>query len=438
MQRTTRRSFLRATAGAVAASTAIPYFFTAQAEEHARPRSQNDRFRIAAIGMRYQGTVITELAAPYGDLVAIADVDREVGEEAVEHFGGKATLYEDYRQMLDKEKIDVLLIGAPDHWHVKMCLDAARAGVDIFCEKPLTLTVDEGKRLCKVIAETGCVCQVGSWQRSDHRFRLACEMVRSGRIGELREIEVVLGKNQAGGPFAVEDPPPHLNWDLWQGQTPDVPYIKERSHYTFRWWYEYSGGQMTDWGTHHIDIAQWAAGAERSGPVEVYGTAKMPEVTNGYNVATDFEARYVYPNGVTMTVLDHGRNGVMLTGTEGRIFVNRGTLAGRPVEDLADAPLEREDFRLYAHDNLNRPPRMGKIDSTVNHMGNFFDCVRTRNTPVSDVVSQHRSATTCHLGNIAMHLGRPLRWDPERERFVDDDEANRWLSRPQRAGYETV
>ncbi|MDZ7617286.1 MAG: gfo/Idh/MocA family oxidoreductase, partial [Patescibacteria group bacterium] len=303
-------------------------------------------------------------------------------------------------------------------------------------EKPLTLTIDEGKLLSKVIAETGRVFQVGSWHRSDHRFRLACEMVRGGRIGKLQEVEVILGKNVTGGPFAVEDPPAHLNWDLWQGQTPAVPYIKERSHYTFRWWYEYSGGQMTDWGAHHMDIAQWAIGAEPNGPVAIEGKARMPEVPNGYNVALDYEARYVFPNEVTMTVLDHGRNGVMFVGTEGRIFVNRGTISGKPVEDLTDAPLEREDFRLYSHDNLDRPPRMGKHDSILNHMGNFFDCVKTRNTPISDVVSQHRSVSTCHLGNIAMRLGRPLRWDPEKEQFLGDDEANQWLSRPQRAGYE--
>ncbi len=438
MQRITRRNFLRTTAGTIAGASAVPYVFTAHADDADKPRSKNDRFRIAAIGMRYQGTVITEIAAEYGDIVAIADVDREIGEKAVEHFGGKATLYEDYRWMLDKEKIDTVMIGTPDHWHAKISIDAARAGLDIYCEKPLTLTIDEGKLLSKVIAETGCVLQVGSWQRSDHRFRLACEMVRGGRIGKLQEVEVILGKNVTGGPFAAEDPPAHFNWDLWQGQTPAVPYIKERSHYTFRWWYEYSGGQMTDWGAHHLDIAQWAIGTEPNGPVEIQGKARMPDVQNGYNVAVDFDAKYVFPGGVTMTVLDNGRNGIMFIGTEGRIFVNRGTLSGKPVEDMADAPLEREDFRLYAHDNLDRPPRMGKHDSILNHMGNFFDCVKTRNTPISDVVSQHRSVSTCHLGNIAMRLGRPLRWDPEKEQFLGDDEANQWLSRPQRKGYEVA
>jgi myo-inositol 2-dehydrogenase/D-chiro-inositol 1-dehydrogenase len=432
----TRRRFLKTSAGALAVGAITPYVLTAGAEERSRPRAKNDRARIGAVGMRYQGTVIAKKALAHGDVVAICDVDRQIAEKAKADFGGKAELYEDYRKMLDRKDIDVVTIGTPDHWHTAITVAACLAGKDVYCEKPLTLTVDEGKLLGRVVQRTGRVVQVGSWQRSDHRFRLACEMVRAGRIGKLREVEVVLGKNKTGGPFRVEPPPPYLNWDLWQGQTPAVPYIKERCHYTFRWWYEYSGGQMTDWGAHHIDIAQWGIGAQMSGPLEIEGKARFPHVRNGYNVAIDFEARYVYPGGVTMTVLDHGRNGVMFIGTEGRIFVNRGTISGKPVEDLAGNPLPREEYKLYGHDNLSRPPRMGKLDSIVNHMGNFFDCIRTRNAPISDVPSQHRSVSTCHLGNIAMRLGRKLRWDPEKERFIGDDEANAWLARPQRKPYQ--
>ncbi len=368
-----------------------------------RPARKTDRFGIGTIGMRYQGSVIAEKAAPYGDILAICDVDREIAEKAREQFGGKATLYQDYRRLLERRDVDVVTIGTPDHWHTAMVIDAVRAGKDVYCEKPLTLTVDEGKRLVKAVQETQRVVQVGSWQRSDHRFRLAVEMVRQGRIGKLERVEVVLGKNVTGGPFHSEAPPPNLNWDLWQGQTPDVPYIKERSHYTFRWWYEYSGGQMTDWGAHHLDIAQWGIGAL---PVAAEGQAKFPSVENGYNVAIDYDAKYRYTNGVSMTVADTGRNGVMFIGSEGRIFVNRGTVSGQPVEALKDDPLPREAFTLYAGDNLDRPPRMGKLDAIVNHMGNFFDCVKTRRTPLSDVVSQHQSVTTCHLGNIAMRSGK--------------------------------
>ena len=190
---------------------------------------------------------------------------------------------------------------------------------------------------------------------------------------------------------------------------------------------------MTDWGAHHLDIAQWGID---SLPVEVETTAKFPHVPNGYNVAVDFHAKYTYANGVIMTVSDTGRNGVMFTGDKGRIFVNRGTVSGAPVEDLEQNPLPREQFHLYSQDNLSRPARMGKLDSIVNHMGNFFDCIESRQQPISDVVSQHQSVTTCHIGNISMRLGRPLKWDPEAERFIGDDEANRWLSREQRQGYE--
>jgi len=436
-QKPTRRTFLTTSAVGLAAGLTTPYIFTAAAEEADKPKSKNDRFRIASIGMRYQGSVIAKKAAEHGDIVAIADVDREIAEKAREDFGGKAELYEDYRKMFDRNDIDVVTIGTPDHWHTKMCIDACRSGLDVYCEKPLTLTIDEGKRLCKVVEETGAVLQVGSWQRSDHRFRLACEMVQQGRIGKLQRVDVVLGKNKTGGPFKVEDPPPHLNWQLWQGQTPAVPYIKERCHYTFRWWYEYSGGQMTDWGAHHLDIAQWGAGMQRTGPVEIDGKAKFPSVRNGYNVAVDFSARMRYANGVELTVSDTGRNGVMFTGSEGRIFVNRGTISGKPVEDLVERPLPREKFKLYDHDNRSRPARMGKLDSIINHIGNFFDCVKARKTPVSDVVAQHRSVSVCHLANISMHLGRKLRWDPQKELFIGDEQANRRLSRPQRNPYQT-
>ena len=200
-------------------------------------------------------------------------------------------------------------------------------------------------------------------------------------------VEVILGKNQTGGPFESRKPPGCLNWDLWQGQTVDRPYIEERSHYTFRWWYEYSGGQMTDWGAHHIDIAQWGIG---SSPVEIETEAKFPKTENGYNVAIDYFAKYKFANGVEMTVSDEGRNGIMFTGSEGRIFVNRGTLSGKPVDDLAQQPLPRADFQLYDFDNLERPERVGKLDAIVNHMGNFIDCVRSRKTPLSNVEDQHR------------------------------------------------
>lgn len=192
---------------------------------------------------------------------------------------------------------------------------------------------------------------------------------------------------------------------------------------------------MTDWGAHHLDIAQWAI---NSLPIEINGVAVMPNVDNGYNVAIDYEVAYRYANGVIMTVKDSGDNGILFTGDAGRLFVNRGKITGAPVEALKTNPLHREDWTVYDFDNHERPPRAGKLDAIINHMGNFFDCVESRRTPVSDVESQHRSVSTCHLGNISMRLGRPLRWNPEDERFINDPEADTWLKREQRKGFETV
>ncbi len=427
----TRRQLLVSSLATTA--LAIPAVHTSAAQNASPSKSPSERRGIGSIGLRYQGTVVAQKAQMYGDIVAVCDVDRHVRDQAKASFGSTPFACEDYRDLLARKDVDVVTIGTPDHWHTKMVIDACRAGKDVYCEKPLTLTIDEGKLLRRVVQETGRIVQVGSWQRSDDRFRLAIELIRAGRIGNLKQVEVVLGKNVKGGPFEVRPVPGNLNWNLWQGQTPDVPYIEERSHYTFRWWYEYSGGQMTDWGAHHVDIAQWAID---SLPVKIEGTARFPNVKDGYNVPLDFEATIGYANGVVMTVKDSGDNGILFTGDAGRLFVNRGKITGAPVEALEKNPLPRTDWRAYDYDNLDRPPRAGKLDAIVNHMGNFFDCIESRRRPLSDIESQHRSISTCHLANISMRLERPLEWDPTEEAFVKDPEADRWLKREQRVGFE--
>ncbi len=429
---TNRRTFLSSTA-VLGAATVLG--FHTSTKSAAAYQSALSRPGIGSIGLRYQGTVVADKARAHGDIVAVCDVDKNVRDQAKAAFGSTPNSFEDYRELLERKDVDIVTIGTPDHWHTKMLIDACRAGKDVYCEKPLTLTVDEGKLIRNVVKQTNRVVQVGSWQRSDHRFRLAVEMVRSGRIGKLQSVEVILGKNVTSDAFAPTPIPAHINWDLWQGQTPAVPYIEQRMHYTFRWWYEYSGGQMTDWGAHHIDIAQWAID---SLPVRIDGKCKLPTTPDAYNVAVDFEATVEYQNGVMMTIKDHGDNGILFTGDRGRIFVNRGKITGAPVEALAQDPFPREEWKVYEFDNLMRPERMGKLDAIVNHMGNFFDCVESKKLPISDIESQHRSVSTCHLANISMRLGRPLRWDPVEERFIDDDDANRWLSRDQRSGYEVV
>jgi len=436
-----RRSFLATAAGGLACPAWDRH--AARAEDSTPPRSPNARWRIGCIGLRYQGSVITREALPYGDVVALCDVDRHVREQARASFGSTPKIFENYNDLLALAHVDVVLIGTPDHWHARMLIDACRAGKDVYCEKPLTLTLAEGQVVCRVVRETRRVVQVGTWQRSDARFRQAAELVQAGRLGTLRKVTVVLGKNTQGGPFDPQPVPRHFQWNLWQGQTPDVPYLPERSHYTFRWWYEYSGGEMTDTGAHHLDIAQWGAGLQHTGPVAIEGSASYPQTPNGYNVATSYHARFRYANGVELEVLDsprgeYTREGVLFEGEQGRLFVNRGTIAGRPVEELPTRPLTKADYRLYLHDNSERPDRVGKIDAIHNHMGNFYDCTLSRQTPLSDVFSQHRSVSLCHLGNIAQKLGTPLRWDPEREEFLDSPAANALRSREQRAGFEVA
>ncbi|MEZ6134457.1 MAG: Gfo/Idh/MocA family oxidoreductase [Pirellulaceae bacterium] len=334
MFKSSRRRFV--TACSLTAGTVLGVGFhrstAAQAKDSSSPLQT---LGVGSIGLRYQGSVIANKAAMYGKIVAVCDVDKNVRDPVKAAFGSTPKDYEDYQDLLRDKAVDVVTIGTPDHWHTKMVMDAVRAGKDVYCEKPLTLTIDEGKQLRNVVSASNRVVQVGSWQRSDHRFRQAVELVRQGRLGKLQRVDVVLGKNVTGGPFAHRPVPLNFNWDLWQGQTPNVPYLAERSHYTFRWWYEYSGGQMTDWGAHHLDIAQWAIDAF---PAEIDGQCKLPKVADGYNVAVDFNCTYRYPNGVEMTV-DTGRNGILFTGDAGRMVVNRGSIEGIPVRELSSRPL---------------------------------------------------------------------------------------------------
>jgi myo-inositol 2-dehydrogenase/D-chiro-inositol 1-dehydrogenase len=427
---------------AMAASPLAAYLAPAIAQERravSPPASKNDRPQIGVVGMRYQGSVIAEKAKVHGDLVAFCDVDRHVREMAKACFGSTQKIYEDYRAMLDDKRIDVVLIGAPDHWHAKMAIDCMLAGKDIYVEKPLTLTIDEGKAIRKVAEETGRVVQVGTWQRSDINFRLASELVKAGRLGKIRKVTAVAGENPTGGPFATAPVPSHLNWNLWLGPAPQVDYVPERCHYTFRWWWDYAGGKMTDWGAHHLDIIQWALGEQHSGPVLVEGEGVFTKIPGGYEVPKQFTARLTYASGVEVEARDSGENGIRFEGDKGWLFVERGKIRGTVIDQLKDQPLPRERFALYAHDPKNPVDRTDKLGSLVSHMENFFTCVKSRNrATISDPESQHRSATVCHIANIAVRLGRKLRWDPAAERFVGDADANAMLARQSRKGFEVV
>lgn len=432
-----RREFLQTSLAGLAVLPLASHANLAAAQEQAAPKSPNDRPGIGVVGMRYQGAVIAQKAMAHGDLVAFCDVDRHVREMAKACFGSTQKIYEDYRKLLDDKSVDVVLIGAPDHWHAKMAIDAMKAGKDVYVEKPLTLTIDEGKVIRQVAAETKRVVQVGTWQRSDVRFRLAAELVRAGRLGKIQKVVAVAGQNPSGGPFAAMPAPSHLNWDLWLGQAPKVDYVPERCHYTFRWWWDYAGGKMTDWGAHHLDIIQWALGEQYSGPTSVEGSGTFTNVTGGYEVPTNFSARFTYASGVEVEARDAGENGIHFQGDKGWLFVERGKIRGTAIDALKDHPLAKDKFSLYSHDRKDAVDRTDKLGSLISHMENFFDCVRARNREtISDVESQHRSATVCHLGNIAVRLGRKLNWDPKAEQFIGDDQANQMLSREQRKGFE--
>jgi predicted dehydrogenase len=404
--------------------------------------SPNARPRAACIGVGGRGATIARHVARHADVVAICDVDRDHAEHANKAIAaGRATVYSDYRRLLDRERFDVVTIGTPDHWHTKICIDAMTAGKDVYCEKPLTLTVDEGKLLCRAVQQTKRILQVGTQQRSeyDEKFLKAVALVQSGRLGRIRRVTCVIGGGPRGQAFRTATPPAGLDWDLWLGQAPRVDYIPQRCHASFRWWYEYSGGKMTDWGAHHVDIAQWAIGMDQSGPtsIEVQAAelpvefrAGMPTVSNTYNTALTFRVRCEFANGVELILRDHARdlgidNGIRFEGEKGNFFVSRNALRGEPVDELARNPLADSVFTAL---------RKGKPSDS--HMGNFIACVRDRGQPVSDVVSHHRALSTCHLANIAIRLRRNLRWNPAQERFTGDDEANTFLAREQRRGFE--
>ncbi len=451
----TRRDFLKTTTAA-AAGAVLPYWFTSASSRAFGYQSPNERPVLGCIGTGDRWKQVVPGAMEFADCVAVCDVDAlhlDEGRDLVKQRQGRkgldrnVAMYEDYRELLDHPGIDVVTVITPDHWHSKISIEAMRAGKDIYCEKPLTLTVLEGKQIIKVLEETGRVFQVGTQQRSEMglRFLQAIAMIRDGRIGEVKKAICDIGGSTDSGEIPVADVPRGLNWEMWLGQAPLVDYRFKpgghwglsRCHYEFRWWYEYSGGKMTDWGAHHVDIAQWAIGqnGDGQGPVSFEGTAEHPvPFENGwptqndrYNAATKFDVTVMFPNGVEMHIVSNSAdgNGILFEGTTGRFHVSRDRLKGKPVEDLASSPLPEGAIQaVYG----------GKEPG--NHMRNFMDCVKSREKPISDVWSHHRAMTTCHLANIAIRLGRRFEWDPAAQRIVGDDEANKWQTREQRKGYE--
>src|SRR4051812_27370926 len=355
-----RREFLKATAGAAL----LPAWFLAESRSFARapePRGAGERPGVGLIGCGGMGRGDAKNAGRFGKVVAVCDVDAKHAGEAAEMFKG-ATAYKDFRKLLLDKKIDVVINATPDHWHTLINLAAIKAGKDVYGEKPLTLTIDEGKRLVAAVRESGRVLQTGSQQRSDARFRLACELVRAGRLGKLAEITTVLPAGLRQGAFKPAPTPAGLNWDFYQGQAPGRDYVKERTHLTFRYWLDYSGGTMTDWGAHHNDVALWAMGLDRSGPATVEGKALATPVAGGYTAPSEYEVVYTYANGVRHRCVSTTANtifgsaarqprpgellhGVKFEGPEGWIYVTRGKLEASSPE-LIKEPLKAKKFDL--------------------------------------------------------------------------------------------
>lgn len=436
----TRRDFLKKSAAAAALGGAVPYF--AWSPRSFANDAPCDRPRVGCIGLGGMGTGDALAHARYGDIVAVCDVDSRNAERAQksDRIGkGKAALYANYRKLLERNDIDVVSIVTPDHWHVKIAIEALQSGKHVFCQKPLTLTLEENQLIrnaCKKFQDK--VFFVGTQQRSQaDLFLRAINMVQKGLLGDIKKITVGINGGDVGGPFPKTTPPQELDWNAWLGQAPSVDYIEQRCHGAFRWWYEYSGGKFTDWGAHHIDVAQWAMRCDQQGmgPLEIDGTdAKhpvpykdgYPTVDNSFNSAHDFAVKCTYPNGVEMVVDSRSENGILFEGTKGRIFVNRGKITGKPIEEKWDAD-------QYGPDDLVKLYKGKPFES---HKQNFYRCLREGGLPVSDVFSHVVTMNTCHLAAIAARLNRVVKWDPQAEKIIGDDQAAAFFARRPRAGFE--
>ena len=463
-----RRGFMNHSVAALTAA-GLPSWFAAEqfgafarAAEDKKPVGANGKLNIGVIGV---GPNPRRSNALYGEakrfkekvnFTAVCDVDARHVDHAVKQYkmdGYEVKGHADFRDLVTSKDVDAVIVATPDHWHAIIAIAAMKAGKDVYCEKPLTLTIEEALAMKTSVADTKKVLQTGSQQRTEMggKFRLATELVRAGRIGKVETIECRIGDNPQSGAIKEVEPPKDLNWDMWLGPTPVVPYrveqkkdgLKTNGHYEFRWWYDYSGGKMTDWGAHHIDIAQWMLGMDGSGPVsvEVVEAAKPYAGGDGYNCHQTFKVLHTYANGAKVEV-SHGagsvakglvdakgearkgdlsgdENGVLVKGDKGTLFVSRGLLLASDKEVFA--PL-KDDVKLYP----SRP---------TTHMGNFLDCVQSRATPICGVEVGAGSVIVCHMGTIALRTGLKLKWDPKGHTF-DNAEANKHIARARRGDWK--
>lgn len=422
MQPLSRRQFLRAGTVAVAA----PYLVPASVLGADAP---SKKITVGFIGVGDHGTgwnLPPYLRHPEAKVLMVCDVDayrmRKAKAMIDAHYDTEdCAMTQDFREVLARKDIDTVMISTPDHWHTLISLMALRAGKDVQCEKP-TLTIDEGKLLIETVRKHNRVFQTSTEDRSVPEYHRMAELVRNGRIGKLQRIEVILPRqpNTAGDP-TPQPVPKDLDWEMWLGPAPYAPYTKDRVHFNFRWIWDYSGGIICDWGTHLFDTAQWANDTERSGPVEVEGTGTFWE-DGLYNTVKDYDVTYRYANGVVMTCKP-GNPSIKFIGAEGWVGNQgwRGKVEASSATIL-NSVISPNDLHLYTN------PK-GEHDD-------FLKCVKSRKDPYFPVDIGHRVSTVCHLANIAIRLGRKLKWDPKAERFVQDNQANAMLSRPMRAPWK--
>jgi len=415
-QRITRKTFLKRAAAVAAAPHVVP----------AAAFGAANRVAVGCIGVGPQGNGVMGgfLNDRSAHVVAVCDVNahrRKAAQDRVNrHYGDTGcAAYNDFRDLLARDDIDAVLIASPDHWHVLHGLAAARAGKDMYIEKPLGLSIEEGRTLRDVIHRYDRRFQFGTQQRSSREFRFACDLVRNGRIGQLDTMKVGAPASRADGNYPPMPVPDWLDYDLWLGPAPQAPYTENRIVNNF-WWHmtDYALGFVAGWGIHHVDIAQWGNGTDATGPVEVEGTGEFP-ADGMCDCATKWNILCKYANGVTMDFADNTQNdqGVRFEGAEGWVHVRRGFIDAHP-KALLRTTFGPDEPRVYESNS---------------HVGNFVDCVRTRRKTVCPIETAVRSDTICQLSDIAMRLDRKLRWDPDAERFLDDPEANRKLARAMRS-----
>ncbi len=411
-----RREFLRRSRNlglGAAALTAAPSLFLNRTRAQTG-ENPSELVRVGIIGTGGQGRSNMNARSMIKHVVAVCDVDKrhaaQAQKEVKDRTGVEAKVFYDYRKLLEDKSIDAVLLGTPDHWHALPAIHACMADKDVYVEKPMTLTIVEGQAMVKAAQYYKRIIQNGSQQRSwpDEKFRRAAEYVRSERIGELRTVRVGLpGVNylDRAKPPRVPDsePPAELDYDMWLGPAPWRPYNVNRVHYLFRFFWDYSGGQMTNWGAHHLDIVQWALNMDHSGPVEISGRAEFNR-EGLYETPQWFEVTYKYANGVTVICGNSHRIGTTFEGQDGIIYVDRGRLESS-VKGVLEEPLGADEVHL---------------EVSRDHHQNWLDAIKSRKPPICDVMVGHRSATVCHLGNIAILEGRTIKWDPANERIVGE------------------